>query len=87
MKMIKMSCLNGKDHEFVYSIFDKCYECKTCRSQKQLEEDPEKFEEIAKSMLQYLQEMVNVCDVGDAIDPLVKWVMNLVYLWKKVKVK
>ncbi len=84
--VIKISCLDGKDHEFNYSIYERCYVCKTCKSQKQLEEDPDKFEEIAKLMLQYLQDMVYLCDVGDAVDPLVRWVMNLVYLWKKVKI-
>ncbi len=83
--VIKIFCLNGKDHEFYYSIWERCYVCNTCKAQKQLEEDPEKFEEIAKSILQYLQEMVILCDVGDAIEPIVKGVMNLVYLWKKVK--
>lgn len=70
--MIKISCINGKDHEFIYSIFNQCFVCKTCKSQKQLIEDPNKFEEIAKSILQYCQEMVILCDVGDAILPIVK---------------
>ena len=80
-----MSCLNGKEHEYDYSIFERCYMCKICKAQKKLIEDPEKFEEIAKSIIQYCGEMVHVCDVGDAVDPIIRWVMNLVYLWRKVK--
>jgi len=75
-----MSCLEGKDHEFGYSIFDRCYRCKNCQAKKELIEEPEKFEEIEEDIIQYCKEMVNLCDVGDAIVPIVKWTMNLVYL-------
>ena len=82
-----MSCLEGKDHEFVYSIMNRCYECKQCKSQKQLIEEPEKFEEIANSIIQYCKEMVVMCDVGDAVIPIIRWTMNLVYLWKMEKLE
>lgn len=80
-----MSCLEGKEHEFVYSILDRCYRCKECQAKKGLIEEPEKFEEIANNIVQYCKEMVILCDVGDAIVPIIKWTVNLVYLWKKVK--
>lgn len=80
-----MSCLNGKEHGFEYSIFDQCYVCKTCKSQKQLIEDPEKFEEIDKRIIQYCQEMGNIYDLKEAMIPILKWTINLTYLWIKVK--
>lgn len=80
-----MSCLEGKEHEFEYSIFDLCYRCKKCESKRELIEDPEKFEKIAKDILQYCKEMGRNYDLNEAMIPICKWIINLTYLWNKVK--
>lgn len=80
-----MSCLEGKEHEFEYSIFDRCYRCKKCESKRELIEDPEKFEKIATDIIKYCQEMGRIYELSEAIIPIVKWIINLTYLWNKVK--
>lgn len=80
-----MSCIEGKNHNFQYSIFEKCFVCSGCKAQKDFIEDPEKFEDIAKFIVQYCQEFGRNYDLIEAMIPIVKGITNLTILWFKKK--
>ena len=64
---------------------EKCYVCKRCCAKFEILEEPEDFERIAKDILQYCNEMGRNYDLNEAMIPICKWIINLTYLWNKVK--
>lgn len=83
----KMSCIDGKNHDFEYSVFEQCFVCNGCKAQKNLIEDPEEFENIAKFIVQYCQEFGRNYDLIEGMIPIIKGITNLTYLWIKERKK
>jgi hypothetical protein len=80
-------CLKEGKHNYEYSIFEKKFICTKCKAQIDFIEDPDEFINISKQILLYCKNMINICDIGDAIIPIVHLTTNLMILYGKITEK